>query len=98
MYNEQELISRLFSNTFALLFDLFVDTYLMAKAKKKSKKKDTALLEQNERSLRRILKLYDQYSTEQSSVTCTEVTKLIRFSIEEGESLSKVKFFIFVKM
>lgn len=65
----------------------------MAKGKKKkSKKKDAALIEQNTQSLRRILKLYDQYSVEQNSVTSTEVTKNIRSLIEEGESLSKVKF------
>jgi hypothetical protein len=64
----------------------------MAKGKKKkSKKKDAALIEQNAQSLRRILKLYDQYSTEQNSVASTEVTKAIRLLIEEGESLSKVK-------
>ncbi|CAF0919389.1 unnamed protein product [Rotaria sp. Silwood1] len=62
----------------------------MAKGKKKSKKKDAALLEQNAQLLRRILKLYDQYSTEQNSVTCTEVTKTIRLLIEEGESLTRV--------
>jgi hypothetical protein len=64
----------------------------MAKGKKKkSKKKDAALIEQNTKSLRRILKLYDQYSAEQNSVASTEVTKTIRSLIEEGESLSKVK-------
>jgi hypothetical protein len=63
----------------------------MAKGKKKkSKKKDAALVEQNAQSLRRILKLYDQFSTEQNSVASTEVTKNIRLLIEEGESLSKV--------
>jgi hypothetical protein len=65
----------------------------MAKGKKKSKKKDAALIEQNAQSLRRILKLYDQYSSEQNSVACTEVTRSIRALIEEGESLSKVKFY-----
>jgi hypothetical protein len=70
----------------------------MAKGKKKkSKKKDAALIEQNAQSLRRILKLYDQYSTEQNSVPCTEVTKMIRLLIEEGESLSKVKFRVLLK-
>ena len=64
----------------------------MAKGKKKkTKKKDAALIEQNAQSLRRILKLYDQYSTEQNSAASTEVTKAIRLLIEEGESLSKVK-------
>jgi hypothetical protein len=68
----------------------------MAKGKKKkSKKKDAALVEQNTKSLRRILKLYDQYSAEQNSVACTEVTRTIRSLIEEGESLSKVKFIVF---
>jgi hypothetical protein len=62
------------------------------KKKKKSKKKDAALIEQNAQSLRRILKSYDQYSTEENSVACTELTKTIRSLIEEGESLSKVKF------
>jgi hypothetical protein len=63
----------------------------MAKGKKKkSKKKDATLVEQNAQSLRRILKLYDQFSTEQNSVASTEVTKNIRLLIEEGESLSKV--------
>lgn len=63
----------------------------MAKGKKKkSKKKDAALIEQNTQSLRRILKLYNQYSDEQNSVACTEVTKSIRALIEEGEGLSKV--------
>jgi hypothetical protein len=67
----------------------------MAKGKKKkSKKKDAALIEQNTKSLRRILKLYDQYSAEQNSVPCTEVTRTIRSLIEEGESLSKVKFIV----
>ncbi|CAF2947501.1 unnamed protein product [Rotaria sp. Silwood2] len=62
----------------------------MAKGKKKSKKKDAALIEQNTQLLRRILKLYDQYSIEQNSVTCTEVTKTIRLLLEEGESLTRV--------
>jgi hypothetical protein len=63
----------------------------MAKGKKKkSKKKDATLVEQNAQSLRRILKLYDHFSTEQNSVASTEVTKNIRLLIEEGESLSKV--------
>lgn len=58
--------------------------------KKKSKKKDAAAIEQNAQSLRRLLKLYDQYSNEQNSVACTEVTRSIRGLIEEGESLTKV--------
>jgi hypothetical protein len=63
----------------------------MAKGKKKkSKKKDAAVVEQNTKSLRRLLKLYDQYSIEQNGVPSTEVTKTIRSLIEEGESLSKV--------
>ena len=63
----------------------------MAKGKKKkSKKKDAAVIQQNAQSLRRFLKLYDQFSTEQNSVSCTEVIKSIRGLMEEGESLSKV--------
>ncbi len=66
----------------------------MAKGKKKkSKKKDAIFIEQNAQSLRRLLKLYDQYSIEQNSVACTEVTKSIRELIEEGESLTKVKIY-----
>ncbi len=63
----------------------------MAKGKKKSKKKDAALIELNTQSLRRFLKLYNQYSAEQDSVACTEVTKSIRELIEEGEGLSHVR-------
>jgi transposase len=70
----------------------------MAKGKKKkSKKKDAALIEQNTQSLRRILKLYDQYSAEQNSVACTEVTKAIRSLMEEGDSLTKVRYWILSK-
>lgn len=71
---------------------VFIDNCPMAKGKKKkSKKKDAAVIELNAQSLRRILKLYDQYSTEQNSVPSTEMTKTIRSLIEEGEGLSKVK-------
>ncbi|CAF4391674.1 unnamed protein product, partial [Rotaria magnacalcarata] len=62
----------------------------MAKGKKKSKKKDAALIELNVQLLKRLLKLYDQYSTEQSSIPSVEVTKTIRALLEEGDSLSKV--------
>lgn len=63
----------------------------MAKGKKKkSKKKDAALIELNAQTLRRLLKLYNQYSDEHNSVACTEVIKSIRALIEEGETLSKV--------
>ena len=66
----------------------------MAKGKKKkSKKKDAALIELNAQTLRRFLKLYNQYSDEQNSVACTEVTKSIRALIEEGEGLSKVNIY-----
>jgi hypothetical protein len=65
--------------------------------KKKSKKKDAALIEQNAQSLRRILKLYDQYSIQQNSVASKDVTKAIRSLMEEGESLTKVKFIVLLK-
>ena len=66
----------------------------MAKGKKKkSKIKDAAVLEENAKSMKRMLKLYDQYSNEQNSVACTEVTKAVRLLIEEGESLTKVRWF-----
>ena len=64
----------------------------MAKGKKKkSKKKDAGQLEENAKSMKRILKLYDQYSNEQNSAVCTEITKTIRLLIEEGETLTKVR-------
>ena len=63
----------------------------MAKGKKKkSKKKDAGQLEENAKSMKRILKLYEQYSNEQNSVVCPEITKTIRLLTEEGETLSKV--------
>jgi len=58
--------------------------------KKKSKKKDAAAIEENAQSLRRFLKLYERYSNEQDSISCTEVTRSIRGLIEEGENLTKV--------
>ena len=63
----------------------------MAKGKKKSKKKDAAAIELNAQSLRRFLKLYTQYSAEQDSVACTEITKSIRELIEEGEVFTQVR-------
>jgi hypothetical protein len=62
--------------------------------KKKTTKKVTAVLEQNIQSLRRLLKLYNQYCTEYDSVACPEVTKTIRSLIEDGETLTSVKFFV----
>jgi hypothetical protein len=78
---------------FLIDFTEFLLQIMSKGKKKKSKKKDAAFIEQNTQSLRRFLKLYDQYSTEQDSVACTEVTKSIRALIEEGESFSKVKIY-----
>lgn len=66
----------------------------MAKGKKKSKKKNAEQIEQNVQLLRRLLKLYDQYCNEQNSAPSNEVTKTIRDLLEEGESLSKVKYLV----
>lgn len=63
----------------------------MAKGKKKkSKKKDAAVIQQNAQSLRKFLKLYEQFSNEQNGVSCPEVTKYVRGLMEEGDSISKV--------
>jgi hypothetical protein len=69
----------------------YLDRLIMVNGKKKkSKKKDTAALEENAKSWRRFLKLYDKYSNEQNSSTCPEVTRNIRLLMEEGENLTKV--------
>ncbi|CAF1110917.1 unnamed protein product [Adineta steineri] len=55
------------------------------KKKKKPTKKSTEVIEQNDKSLRRFLKLYNQYSADHNSVPCTEVVKSIRSLLEDAE-------------
>ncbi|CAF1641403.1 unnamed protein product, partial [Adineta ricciae] len=53
--------------------------------KKKPTRQNTEVIEQNTKSLRGLLKCYKEESVEANSVPCTEVTKVIRSLIEDGE-------------
>lgn len=64
----------------------------MAKGKKKkSKKKDAAALEENAKSLKKFLKIYEQFADGQKSVISVEISKSIRTAIEEGELFTRVR-------
>lgn len=53
--------------------------------KKKPTRQNTEVIEQNAKSLRGLLKCYKEKSAEADSVPCTEVTKVIRTLIDDGE-------------